>query len=1192
MSGNGIKNWGCFAFALSMSAVCVARAEESAEPAAAAAAEDPAMVRETDYIEKLIEFGYSDFAEPVIAATKQKWPGSETRVFALEVRMLLMLGRFDEAQKLVAALPDRDSPKFWAARLEIANSYFSQRQKDKCLEIYSEFFKKYPKPTPVLRPFMRQARYQYAQILGMMNRLEEAADNYVQAMDLIDKDRSEEEEYQWCAVGCEAIDLYLRRAAEIDDIKARKPCLDKANPLIKKMLWQQHLQIIFGRAIAMKAHAELLGGSLEAAQTVINDYMEKLSNIHEQLEKWDPDGSKGALRQSPMPQCRYMLAEMMWAEARKELAKKPKRDDNKIKDLMFGAKTKGKRNGQGAYNHALNVFLRYPQSAWAIQAGDLVEEIKSVAQHEYKATVKDKATAEMRERVLQMQFDSAAELFASGKFEEAIKRYYELLAVHPEVAQSVSAIETLATAHNRLMRMTEEPAVRESLRLDLDAIEGYLAERFAGSRSELIMSRAGDAVQRLAAMERTAGENARADALLLEFCTNYKRHLNAPAMCASLAYERQKQALAVELPPGESVEREQAAAEREAGLREAMKIWELLTGSYSNSAYFASALSSAANCCRELGDLDACAAWTKRYIAAELNPMRRMQAQMNLAMIYQRDGFGRIDALSEEGADENADAELKKASVQIIHGIKELRELAKSAKERLGDPAVSVADKKAYLEIHEKAMYAAAECWNRLPRPKARLQWFREQAAAAFEEYLKEYPRGTDSTAGKLARSAYLNLGTVYFKLDKIAEGKDALMRLRKEFPDSNEARHAMPRLARSIIDYAAMVENPVERQKLLDQSTDIYREMIRTSSANYRALDFVNAGEALIRARSWDTAFEAFQKAEQLAGTNRLSVVARARIGLASSSFAQKNYLDAREKLDELLEDERLSRLPIATNALYMVIDVATIQGENERETAARKRHFAAAVGSIKRLRQYLTAVFKREQQNEASAQAPAAEASAGEGEEAEADGQIEVAAAPAGEAAEGESENAPAAGRLKNQWVLDQLDLKFAEVKIRQMQADKKFGNDEAAEAARSAAVMKLITMVQTRTPEAGGTLNEYTVREKANIETIYGRLVPLLNSRGAADAADTLKYAEQYLRYFSEGKHVAEINLCRNEAKARLGAAGQDGDSAAKGEETPAESDDSAAKDEETPAGGEESAAGEEPAAAEAGAEAAAE
>ena len=93
-----------------------AAAEKANEP-------DPEMEREIEYVTALVENGFSDLAPSVIEATKKRWPESEASLFAIDVRGLLNMNRFEEAEKKIAALPDRKSTKYWAARLELANVY-------------------------------------------------------------------------------------------------------------------------------------------------------------------------------------------------------------------------------------------------------------------------------------------------------------------------------------------------------------------------------------------------------------------------------------------------------------------------------------------------------------------------------------------------------------------------------------------------------------------------------------------------------------------------------------------------------------------------------------------------------------------------------------------------------------------------------------------------------------------------------------------------------------------------------------------------------------------------------------------------------------------------------------------------------------------------------------------------------------
>ena len=116
-----------------------------ADDAGAAAAadepqENPELEAEIGYVERLVDFGYPDLAAPVIEATKKKWPESEVRFFAIEIRGMLALGQFEAAEKKIAALPDRKSAKYWAARLQVAVNYYGRGRKEDCMKIYDEFF--------------------------------------------------------------------------------------------------------------------------------------------------------------------------------------------------------------------------------------------------------------------------------------------------------------------------------------------------------------------------------------------------------------------------------------------------------------------------------------------------------------------------------------------------------------------------------------------------------------------------------------------------------------------------------------------------------------------------------------------------------------------------------------------------------------------------------------------------------------------------------------------------------------------------------------------------------------------------------------------------------------------------------------------------------------------------------------------
>ena len=1036
--------FGCTAAALSFCAATPSFADEPAatEAEAPAAADenkvDEALQAEIRYVEALIDCGFSDFAEPVIAATKKKWPESEAMFFAIEIRGMLSLGKFDEAEKKIAALPDRNGSKYWAARLEVANNLYARGKKAECSAIYDEFFKKFAKPPKELREFYMQACYAWGQILVSGKRFEEATKVYQGLLGLLNRKTNDDDANIWCNVACETAEMYIHLATAIDKVADRKRFIDPAKKLVDQLLWEQGRPVYFGRAIAMKANLELLKGDVGRAQATIDDYMDQLVDLHKSIAEFDPDGRQGLLRQSPMPLCRYMLADMLWKEAQAEY-KKPKRDDERVKALLFGDKAKnGKRNGAGAFNHSLNVFIKYPESTWAAAAGEMNEAIARFAQDSYGAKIKTQVTPEQMRKVREMQFRGAAEKLGEGNYKEAIADYMDALSRYPEGKESVRAIENVATAYlNLIARNQEGEAKAEEWRIDTDAIEGYLAERFAGHQDRAIMTDAGDAVLRLAALEKQRGELARADRLYKQFLLNYRRHVNASLTAASLAGEAQ-------------------GAER---YNDALALYDIIDRYYSNTVHYATALINMSVCYEKTGNRAGAIDALRRYCDAEKAPLKKTQAQMQLAMLYQKDGLEIFKSAETNETPEAVDAQLARGSAQIIRGIKQFRDFAATADKALADPGVPAGEKTQYNALKEGALYLAGDCWGRLTKPEAKLEAFRKQAIASFEEYVRQYP------SGKYSKAAYVKLGTIYTALGDTTGSKNALDRLSKEFPDSDEAKNAMPRLAKNLIEMGKVKEG-----------TEIYANMLKTDGA-YTAGQFVNAGEALIDAKSWDLADQAFDKAIAKAGTNQLSTVAKARIGQAKALYRQKSYAEARNQLDLFLGDEKMARLAIAADANLLMVEIASEQGRTEKNDQIRTKNFNAAVGAVKKLRAYW---------------------------------------------------------KTKPQHEQDAIDLMSADVVVRRMQAEDAMDlKDQAQDTCRTAAQM-LQTFLQAHGVDENHPIDKMTPGELANLERCYATMVPLFSRLGDEQADRVLKFGQEYLNYFPNGKARTEVINCLNRAK----------------------------------------------------------
>ena len=262
-------------------------------------------------------------------------------------------------------------------------------------------------------------------------------------------------------------------------------------------------------------------------------------------------------------------------------------------------------------------------------------------------------------------------------------------------------------------------------------------------------------------------------------------------------------------------------------------------------------------------------------------------------------------------------------------------------------------------------------------------------------------------------------------------------------------------------------------------EGAEIYGEMLRTDGA-YTAQQFVNAGEALIEAKNWDLANQAFEKAVRMAGTNSLATVARARLGQARSSFRQGSLAEAREALDRFLQDPKLSRLSLAADANFMLVEVASDQGRAEKDAIMRGKYFGAAIGALKKVRQYWGG---------------------------------------------------------KPRWEQDKLDILSGEVLIDRMKAEESMGLKEESLETCGRAAATFQVFIQAHGVTEDHPLDKMADGEKVNLERAYAAIVPLFSKMGADKADLVMRFGKEYLDLFPEGKNRTEISNCMNKAKADL-------------------------------------------------------
>ena len=1014
-----------------------AAAADDNKPAVEAipAAEQEAMDAECAFITALIDANMPDLANPVIAKAREKWPVLSARLEVLEQQGHLRLGHFDEV-KAVLAKKQKGSPEYWALTIAMANAYYARQKLPECRKLYSEFFKGVPVPTKELMSFYQEAAYTWIQILRSEKKFDQSIAVYDGLLKLPLKDDV------WAVFATEETELCLQLAADTKDAKKRDAYLKKASARADRMLWMSDLLLVYGRAVSLKAHVEMAQGNIARAQELVNEYLPQLQDIHDQLLQLDPDGSQGMLRQSPMPSCRYLLAEMLWKEVEKETGS-GKPNKAKVADLLFGVKEGGKRNGAGAFNHAINVFVKYPESTWAASAGELAEEIKKLVKDMFNKDVKTNITAAQIDNVRKMQFKAANAAYREARWADAVKAYYEVLALYPETENSLEAVFKLAESVFEVWKAERDAKAKASLRCDVDAVEGYFAERFSGINEKWTRA-AGDNVLRLAGREMLNGSRAQSQKLYDSYFRLYPTHYQAAQMAMSLG----------------------GAAYKAEDYEQAFRYFNTVLTQYSNSTYRVQALQMLSACRGKQGDVDGQIEYLGQYLDASKMVMDRVNARLSLAVLERNRGFDLYEAAATNAVEEAKAETMKKASDSILASVKSFRALVKDAAAGIESPLTSAADKKKLGLAREQAYFLEGDTWQRLQHPigKFDVGSFLKMAAKAYESYMETAPKG------KYAPQTLVMLGTVYTAMGDAAKSKGAFERLAKDFPESEEAKNSVPFFAKALMGMGRKGE-----------AVEQYEQMLRTSG-NYTPKQFLDAGDALVNFKAYDTAQMLYQKVADIAKgkPNAAIYEAKAQLGEAKALHGAGRITEAHEALDRFIEKN--PRNAIVVDAYRMLIDVASEEGRRERDNNLRRKYFNAAIVAVKKVRQ-----FRPEME--------------------------------------------------------DELALESAGVLVRKMEAEETMQlKDEALETLRLA-VGGYQAFLQSHEPDEEHPVSKMTPKQLKNLEQCYASALPLmakLISRmedRKEFAARIVKYGETYLDIFPNGKAKTSVQNAINQAKAEL-------------------------------------------------------
>ncbi|MBQ6247498.1 MAG: hypothetical protein IJK04_11570, partial [Kiritimatiellae bacterium] len=178
-------------------------------------------------------------------------------------------------------------------------------------------------------------------------------------------------------------------------------------------------------------------------------------------------------------------------------------------------------------------------------------------------------------------------------------------------------------------------------------------------------------------------------------------------------------------------------------------------------------------------------------------------------------------------------------------------------------------------------------------------------------------------------------------------KSEEALSRLRKDYPDSEQAKNALPMLARNLMELG-MREEAVSR----------YRDMFSATGAKYSDSDIFHASRALLDAKEYDLARQGLDRVMANAADNPV-LMAQARYAECELLVATKDYAAAVEKLNAFIKDYPNYTLMIDAKLLYCT--AASEAGRDEKDKARRKELFDTAIEAMKDVKKRRTSAVDK---------------------------------------------------------------------------------------------------------------------------------------------------------------------------------------------------------------------------------------
>lgn len=710
---------------LSMPCICLAQAKSLGGDL------DPKIQAEIEYAGRLLDMGLPEFSDLVLKRIND--PAAKNMMKVLRMKALLMRGKFDEAKGLIAGETGEAAE---AMRLALADGFFMWGKYPQAKEIYSEFFGKYPGgPSESMNKFYMEAAYKYGQMLLYMKKDKEAIDAYKLVL------KAKLKKHELRQMQGEMAEIMLKMAEE--NPSTRATLLPEVEKIAGDLLWIQDLW--WGKAVVFLAHIKMMKGDVPGAMKLIDDYRSQLVDMDRQLKEESEKEGVDFTKLSPMAQVRFMVAAMQLREAEKLYAEQAP-DREKIGTLLVGPRTAGGSRDldKGALQNFYDIFVNYPRTPWAPQAGRNAKRVKKILE-DLGAKLNITISDEKWNDVAKVQFLEARSLFSQGQYASALDNYYSIINIFPESEMSVDALGEMVRCYIEL--------ANEETPIFAPMLAGYLAERFC-CNSNLAM-KAGDQLMRVAELFGEKGNQAAKDALYKQFFSLYPSHAQAPGVQFRFGEQELKK------------ENYTVALGHFKEIAEKYQHLPLSLDAQNRIAFCYSKLDDITN---EVAALQAFIAGLQKYNKA--NHVMMLDARNRLAY-----------ATWKQGPENYA------AALRQFH---EIITLLSAEKHPWSE---SEEDRQRSQDILESAMFFKAVGFGTIKEPADRIKDYRAASIRAFGDLVKKFPKS------RYAPRALSQTAALYFADGEAAKATDVIRQLEKDYPDAPEAKNSTYIMAVSLLE-------------------------------------------------------------------------------------------------------------------------------------------------------------------------------------------------------------------------------------------------------------------------------------------------------------------------------------------------------------------------------------------------------